>query len=100
MLSLEQFICIASFVVIAPSFIVAYANHRGAVEDDDETLIWRLMNRGEMIVVMIGIQIASLVNPSWAGYLLMLLIVLATLTVAQTIIETIYYANLSDKPLT
>ena len=96
---LEQLICIASFVVIAPSFIVAYANHRGAVNDDNETLIWRLMNRGEMIFMMIGIQILSLINPYWAGYLLLLFIVLATITIAQTIIATIYYATINDKPI-
>lgn len=92
-LNLDKLICIASFVVIAPSFIVAYANHRGAVDDDDETLIWRLMNRGEMLFLMIGIQIFSLIHPNWAGYLLNLLILLATLTILQTIIETIYHAN-------
>jgi archaetidylinositol phosphate synthase len=92
-LNLDQLICIASFVVIAPSFIVAYANHRGAVDDDDETLIWRLMNRGEMLFIMIGIQVVSLIDPNWAGYLLTLLISLATFTILQTIFETIYYAN-------
>ena len=38
-----------------PSFTVAYANHRGAVNDDNETLIWRIMNRGEMFILMMSI---------------------------------------------
>ena len=92
-LSLDQLICITSFVVILPSFIVAYANHRGAVSDDNETLIWRIMNRGEMLVFMIGILITSLYSPYWAGFLLILLIVLATITIIQTILLTIYHAN-------
>lgn len=71
-LSLDQLICITSFVVILPSFIVAYANHRGAVSDDNETLIWRVMNRGEMLFFMIGILIISLFSSYWAGVLLIL----------------------------
>lgn len=90
---IEQLICIASFVVIVPSFIVAYANHRKAVEDDTETLIWRIMNRGEMLVMMIGVLVFSLFNPVWAGYCLILLIVLSVITILQTMFETIYYAK-------
>ena len=98
-LDLSQLICITSFVVIMPSFIVAYANHRGAVEDDNETLIWRIMNRGEMLIIMIGILIAALVSPSWAGYLLILLIILSTITIVQTIAETLYHARYKEKLL-
>lgn len=92
-LSLSQLINIASFVVIMPSFIVAYANHRRAVEDDNETLIWRIMNRGEMLFIMLAILISSLFSPQWAGYLLILLIILSTVTIIQTIFETIYHAK-------
>lgn len=92
-MNIAQLICITSFVVIMPSFIVAYANHRGAVKDDDETLIWRLMNRGEMLIIMLGILITALFSAHWAGYLLMILIILATITIIQTIFATIYYAK-------
>ncbi|QLZ68629.1 CDP-alcohol phosphatidyltransferase family protein [Legionella sp. PC1000] len=92
-LSLDQLICITSFVVILPSFIVAYANHRGAVSDDNETLIWRVMNRGEMLFFMIGILITSLFSSYWAGVLLLLLIFLSTFTIIQTIFLTIYHAS-------
>lgn len=91
-LDMGQMVCIASFVVMMPSFVVAYANHRKAVNDDDETLIWRLMNRGEMVFLMMSILAVSLFSPSWAGYLLFLLIVLGSVTVIQTISATIYYA--------
>lgn len=92
-LDINQLICITSFVVIMPSFIVSYANHRGAVEDDNEVLIWRVMNRAEMIFIMLGILIFSLIDPVWAGYLLLLLILLATVTILQTILETLYYSR-------
>ncbi len=92
-LNLDQLICITSFVVILPSFIVAYANHRGAVSDDNETLIWRVMNRGEMLFFMIGILIISLFSSYWAGILLLFLIFLSTLTIIQTIFLTIYHAT-------
>ena len=92
-LSLGQWICIASYVVILPSFIVAYANHRGAVNDDNETLIWRLMNRGEMFFLMMSVLIVSLVSPKIAGDLLILLICLSCITIFQTIIFTIYHAR-------
>jgi archaetidylinositol phosphate synthase len=98
-LDLSQLICVTSFVVIMPSFVVAYANHRGAVKDDNETLIWRLMNRGEMLIIMIGILIAALVNPNWAGYLLILLIGLSIVTILQTIAETLYHARYKEKLL-
>lgn len=94
-LDMPQLICITSFVVIMPSFTVAYANHRGAVDDDNETLIWRIMNRGEMYILMLSILIVSLISSVWAGYLLMLLIILSTITIIQTMGETIYYANKS-----
>ena len=92
-LPIEQLICIASFVVILPSFNVAYANHRRAVDDDDETLIWRLMNRGEMFFLLMAVMISSLVNSSFAGYLLILFILLSSFTIMQTIIATIYHSK-------
>jgi len=92
-LDIGQIIAIISFVVIMPTFIVAYANHRRAVDDDNETLIWRLMNRAEMSIVMLAALVVSLFSPKWSGYILVGLIVLASLTIIQTIAETIYYAK-------
>lgn len=92
-LNLGQWIAIASFVVILPSFNVAYANHRGAVDDDDETIIWRLMNRGEMFFLMMAIPIASMFSRSAAGNLLILLVMLSIITIIQTIVATIYHAK-------
>ena len=87
-------ICLTSFVVILPSFNVAYANHRHAVHSDDEKLIWRLMNRGEMYLFMLAILIVSLYQPVYAGYILMTLVGLSVITIIQTIIGTVYHARL------
>ena len=92
-MNLSLWISIASFVVILPSFNVAYSNHRKAVKDDNETLIWRIMNRGEIFILMLGILISSIFSPVIAGYLLVLLIFLCTITIFQTIISTIYHAK-------
>lgn len=92
-LDIGKIIAIISFVVIMPTFIVAYANHRGAVDDDNETLIWRIMNRGELSILMMGIFVVSLFSATWAGYAMILLIALSLITILQTIVETIYYAN-------
>lgn len=86
-------ICLTSFVVILPSFNVAYANHRHAVHSDDEKLIWRLMNRGEMYLFMLAVLIISLFQPIYAGYILMALVGLSVITIIQTIIGTVYHAR-------
>lgn len=92
-MSIGAWISIASFVAILPSFNVAYANHRHVVNDDHETLIWRIMNRGEMFILMLLILISSMFSPIVAGYLLCLFVVLSLITIIQTITTTIYYAK-------
>ncbi len=84
-LPLSQWICLAMFFAIMPSFEVAYANHRKAVIDPDETIIWRILNRGEMYLLMLVIPINSLYNSLWAGYLLIALVMLSGITTLQTI---------------
>lgn len=92
-MDLGAWISIASFVVILPSFNVAYANHRKAVKDDDETLIWRIMNRGEIFTLLLLTLITAVWNAYIAGYLLILLILLCSITIIQTIYTTIYHAK-------
>ena len=95
-LSLGQWICIGFFFAIMPSFEVAYANHRQAVNDPHEKIIWRIMNRGEMYFFMLLIQFISQFNSRWAGYLFLLLIVLSAITTFQTLFNTL---RLSKKTL-
>lgn len=88
-LSVGQWIAISMFVVIMPSFEVAYANHRQAVDDPDEKIIWRIFNRGEMYILMLLIPLISMVSATFAGYLFMILIFFSLVTTLQTFFETL-----------
>lgn len=90
---LGQWLGIAIFFAIMPSYEVAYANHRRAVQDPNETMIWRILNRGEMYLLMLLIPIFSIYRPDWAGYLLMAFVLLAIITTLQTLLMTLYFAN-------
>lgn len=92
-LPIGHWICIAIFFAIMPSFEVAYANHRRAVADPDEKLIWRILNRGEMYVLMLLIPLFALHDPAWAGYLLIALVVLSFITTLQTLFSTMRLAK-------
>lgn len=92
-MSLAHWICLAIFFAIMPSFEVAYANHRGAVADPDEKIIWRILNRGEMYALMLLIPILSIYNPVWAGYVLAALVGLSLVTTMQTIWITLRLAS-------
>ncbi len=96
-LTLGQWICLAIFFAIMPSFEVAYANHRRAVADPDEKIIWRILNRGEMYILMLLIPIITTRDPIWAGYLLVALVILSAITTLQTLIATIYHSGMLSK---
>jgi phosphatidylglycerophosphate synthase len=80
-----QWVAIAVFVAIIPSFEVAYANHRKAVDDPHEVKIWRILNRGEMYPLMLAVILASNFSAIVAGWLLVLWVVLALITTFQTL---------------
>ncbi len=84
-LSLSQWVAIAVFVAIMPSFEVAYANHRKAVDDPQEVKIWRILNRGEMYPLMLAVIVASNYNAQIAGWILVSWLILATITTFQTL---------------
>lgn len=91
--SLGQWIAAAIFFAIMPSFEVAYANHRKAVDDPEEKIIWRILNRGEMYTIMLLIPLISIISPVWAGYLLVILVVLSFITTLQTFFTTLKLAK-------
>jgi len=91
--TVEKWICIATFVAIMPSFEVAYANHRRAVYDPEEKTIWRILNRGEMYVLMLSIPVCTIFSSSFAGYMLVGLVILAALTTLQTLVASLYHAK-------
>lgn len=92
-LSLGEWIALAIFFAIMPSFEVAYANHRRAVDDPDEKIIWRILNRGEMYLIMLLIPIFAVINAKWGGYLLVFLVALSFITTLQTLFTTLRLAN-------
>jgi phosphatidylglycerophosphate synthase len=92
-MALSHWITAAIFFAIMPSFEVAYANHRRAVNDPEEKLIWRILNRGEMYILMLLIPLFSLINPKWAGYLLVILVILSVITTLQTLVTTLRLAR-------
>jgi archaetidylinositol phosphate synthase len=85
LLTLGQWVSIAIFVAIIPSFEVAYANHRKAVDDPHEVKIWRILNRGEMYPLMLSVILASHYSPVLAGYFLLTWVFLALVTTIQTL---------------
>jgi archaetidylinositol phosphate synthase len=89
----SRWICMAVFLAIMPSFEVAYANHRQAVPDPEEKIIWRILNRGEMYFIMLVIPLLSLISAKWAGYLLVVLVILSLITTLQTFFATLYIAK-------
>jgi archaetidylinositol phosphate synthase len=92
-LDLGGWLIIAVYFAILPSFEVAYANHRQAVDDPHERIIWRILNRGEMYVLMLLIPVLSIFNSVWAGYILVVLVVLSVITTLQTFFSTLYHAR-------
>jgi phosphatidylglycerophosphate synthase len=76
------------FCILLPPFVVAYANHRGAVPDPTEKVIWRFAFRAEPILLL---GVSAALNPvsqklSFIFFLLALFLMSAT--VIQSIILT------------
>jgi archaetidylinositol phosphate synthase len=95
-LNLGQWLCLAIFFAVMPSFEVAYANHRKAVYDPEEKLIWRILNRDEMFFMMLLIPVVAKYSPLWSGYLLLTLVFLSIITTLQTLYLTWRLANKSS----
>ena len=74
------------FVTLMPPFIVAYANHRKAVPDPTEKVIWRLSFRIEYYLAFILVLIFSQIDTHVAFYLLFFSLVLNGATVVQSIV--------------
>lgn len=81
----EMWICLAVFVALMPSFEVAYANHRRAVDDPEEKRIWRILNRGEMYPLMVAVILAANYSAEIAGGILIVWVVLSAITTLQTV---------------
>ena len=83
---MHMLIFLMLFSILLPSFIVAYANHRGAVPDPHEKVIWRFAFRAEPILLL---GVCAVLNPvsqvaSFVFFLLALVLMVAT--VVQSLI--------------
>lgn len=74
------------FMTVMPPFIVAYANHRGAVPDPSEKVIWRFAFRIEYLLLFFMVILVNAYSPQWSYYFLMSALVLMTATVVQSIL--------------
>ena len=73
------------FTTLLPPFIVAYANHRGAVPDPTEKVIWRFAFRIEYVVFYVAALALNPVTPLISYYLLWAGLILMSATVVQSI---------------
>ncbi len=74
------------FFTLLPPFIVAYANHRGAVPDPTEKVIWRFAFRIEYVVLFIAAILINNWSPAGSLYLVYAALLLMVATVIQSII--------------
>ena len=85
-LPMTWWVVIGAYFGIMPTFVVAYANHRGAVEDPYEKVVWRILHRVEMFVLWLLALLAAAFDPSWGSYLFVFVSVLSVVTTFQTIL--------------
>ncbi len=74
------------FSTLLPPFIVAYANHRGAVPDPTEKVIWRIAFRIEYIILFLFVIALYPVSPVISYYLIWASLLLMVVTVIQSIV--------------
>ena len=82
---LAVFLYLILFTTLLPPFIVAYANHRGAVPDPTEKVIWRFAHRVEYLVFYVGALIIHPFSPQLSYYLLWCGLILMSATTIQSI---------------
>ncbi len=83
---MEILLFLLLFFTLLPPFIVAYANHRGAVPDPTEKVIWRFAFRIEYVVLFIAAILLAHPFPAAALYLIYASLILMVATVIQSII--------------
>lgn len=74
------------FTTLLPPFIVAYANHRGAVPDPTEKVIWRFAFRVEYVILFVAAILLYDFSPLWSLYTVYAALFLMSATVIQAIL--------------
>jgi phosphatidylglycerophosphate synthase len=85
------------FVTLLPPFIVAYANHRQAVPDPTERVIWRFAFRIEYIILFLAAIFFQPISPTVALILIYIALILNCATVIQAMILTYIKARDYDQ---
>ena len=83
---LDILLFVLLFATLLPPFIVAYANHRGAVPDPTERVVWRFAFRFEYIVLLGISAVLQPVSQVVSYYFLWAALILMIATVIQSII--------------
>lgn len=86
---ISWWIVIAAYFALMPTFTVAYANHRKAVPDPTEKIIWRILHRSEMYPLFLITLFVALFNLEISAYVLIFTTLLSIVTTFQTIILVI-----------
>lgn len=86
---ISWWVVIAAYFALMPTFIVAYANHRLAVPDPTEKVIWRILHRTEMYPLFLLVLLVALFSLQPATYLLVFTAVFSIITTVQTIVLVI-----------
>lgn len=88
LMPLEYWIVVLAYFCLMPTFEVAYANHRKAVDDPEEKVIWRIMHRTEIYPMLLLAMLLANFSKSASFFVLVLTTILCIITTMQTIILT------------
>ncbi|PIY95915.1 MAG: hypothetical protein COY66_05660 [Candidatus Kerfeldbacteria bacterium CG_4_10_14_0_8_um_filter_42_10] len=83
--SFSWWVVIGAYFALMPTFTVAYANHRKAVPDPTEKVIWRILHRSEMYPLFLIALLAAAFSLTTAAYLFIFTAILSIITTFQTI---------------
>ena len=87
--SITIWVVIQAYFALMPTFIVAYANHREAVIDPTEKVVWRILHRTEMYPLWIIALVVASFNPMWGTYIFVFTAVLSVITTFQSFILSV-----------
>jgi phosphatidylglycerophosphate synthase len=85
---MEYWLVATAFFCLMPTFEVAYANHRQAVPDPHEKIIWRILHRTEMYPLFLIALISIKFSKTLASWLIIFTTILSFVTSVQTIVLT------------
>ncbi|MBD3376885.1 hypothetical protein GF406_17750 [candidate division KSB1 bacterium] len=86
LIPIEILLFLLLFVTLMPPFIVAYANHRLAIPDPTEKVIWRIAFRIEYFILFLLVIFLNSFSPLWSYYLLWASFILMLVTMIQSLI--------------